>query len=93
MPLEYTAAQKDRPSDPPTTANQKQFIPPLQNQQSSNFNPKLLAGGIKFCNTCGTLLKKKDKSYKCCKCHAIFHGKCLKNKFSGNVDNFVCDDC
>ena len=50
-------------------------------------------GGVKFCNECGGLIKKSDKSVKCLKCEVFYHTKCASKFPAYDQCNFICNDC
>ena len=64
------------------------------NAISTNENKKVdLKKGFKFCNECGGMLKKNEKSTKCLKCDTIFHQRCVSKEEMADPYNFICKDC
>ncbi len=61
---------------------------------SANENKKVdLKKGFKFCNECGGMLKKSEKSTRCLKCDTIFHQRCVSKEEMADPYNFICKDC
>lgn len=85
---ESTAVRDNRKSDLASTGQSLKQAPPIAKSIMENQK------AVRFCNKCGTILKKNDKVVACVQCGTTNHVRCVQKK-GDTIDakNYVCCDC